>query len=149
MYYCFVIEDMKAAAEQTTLALQAAYAEKLGRVLFADIAGKRLLNRGGEPIRLGNDRVFLRSSVDYAAEAMELVTANGGELLESAGDLYAIEHWPERVGCGREILPIACGALLSRRFDGQTLALLNACEAVFIKTRSKGFSAAVSSARAR
>jgi hypothetical protein len=142
-HYCFLKEDIQKLNDHNPLMLQIRYAQHLGLFLCCSLAEKIVTDITGTVVRVENLKIFLRASYDVMEEAIELLETKGAILLETVDDIRNIEDWGRYNLSVRSIYNLKVQNILEQNYSADIRKLLDISNAVFLKTKRKGFTAKV------
>ena len=137
MYYCFIAEDITGLVNDP-LMIQKKYAERLNALCIASLAQQTVLSPSGEPVILKGKKVFLRCTNDNLSDGIRLLLKFGADLVETQDDISQIENWYNLGITRRKIYELSFSDIIENLPEE-----LTSKEAVFVKSKSKGFSAVI------
>lgn len=141
MYYCFLSEDTDGLADDP-LILQKEYAKRIGALLIGSLAQQKILHAPASALFDPKQRVLLRCTYDNLLAGLRLLKMSGAELVETEADAARIEDW-YKLGLTKRLLWEATQsdflAVPSKR--------LGMTDKIFVKSKSKGFSAVIRTSR--
>lgn len=137
MYYCFIAEDLDGLANDP-LIIQKNYAERLNALCIASLTQQTVLSPSGDPVILDGKKVLLRCTNDNLSDGIQLLLKFGAELIETQDDISQIENWHKLGITRRKIYELSISDLMKN-----LPAELTSNDALFVKSKSKGFSAVI------
>lgn len=147
MWYCFIRQDLENIADDDPLMIQSAYAKAIDAFCVLDLSTGNVLDQRDQPVSLWGKRVFLRGSCDFVPKALRFLQSGGCDMLETEDDIRKVLHWELLRQVKRKIISLRAGDILSGRIPDYARTMLEENEAVFVKSREKGFSAKIASDR--
>lgn len=146
MYYCFLSEDIK-YLEGDPLLLQKEYAKKIGMLCIGDLTRHQVFDESNRPINIAGQKVLLRCTYDNMIAGLRLLQKNSAELVETEKDVEIIENWYNQNLTHRIIWDIELSDMESGAWSSDLKEFLSKKDVVFLKSKQKGFSAAIKSSR--
>ena len=137
MYYCFIAEDI-ANLSNDPLIIQKNYAERLNALCIASLVKQTILDPSGNPVTLKGKKVLLRCTNDNLSYGIQLLLKFGAVLVETQDNIRQIENWHKLGITRRKIYELSFPELI----ENFPIELISN-EAVFVKSKSKGFSAII------
>lgn len=137
MYYCFIAEDI-ANLSNDPLSIQKNYAERLNALCIASLIKQTVLDPSGNPVILKGKKVLLRCTNDNLSYGIQLLLKFGADLVETQDNIRQIENWHKLGITRRKIYELSFPELI----ENFPIELISN-EAVFVKSKSKGFSAII------
>lgn len=137
MYYCFIAEDI-ANLSNDPLSIQKNYAERLNALCIASLMKQTVLDPSGNPVILKGKKVLLRCTNDNLSYGIQLLLKFGADLVETQDNIRQIENWHKLGITRRKIYELSFLELI----ENFPIELISN-EAVFVKSKSKGFSAII------
>ena len=137
MYYCFIAEDI-ANLSNDPLSIQKNYAERLNALCIASLMKQTVLDPSGNPVILKGKKVLLRCTNDNLSYGIQLLLKFGADLVETQDNIRQIENWHKLGITRRKIYELSFPELI----ENFPIELISN-EAVFVKSKSKGFSAII------
>lgn len=137
MYYCFIAEDI-ANLSNDPLSIQKNYAERLNALCIASLIKQTVLDPSGNPVILKGKKVLLRCTNDNFSYGIQLLLKFGADLVETQDNIRQIENWHKLGITRRKIYELSFPELI----ENFPIELISN-EAVFVKSKSKGFSAII------
>ena len=141
MYYCFIAEDIENLSNDP-LIIQKNYAERLNVLCIASLINQTVLSPSGNPVILKGKKVLLRCTNDNLSCGIQLLLKFGANLVETQDNIWQIENWYKLGITRRKIYELSFPELIENLPVKLTLN-----EAVFVKSKSKGFSAIINSSK--
>ena len=140
MYYCFLKEDI----EQLTydpLIIQKEYAMRLGCLYVGSLELQTIYDASGAKVSIADKRVLLRCTYDNMIAGIRLLSKQGANLVETEHNIERIESWYRLGLTSRSIQEVELSELMSAQNH------LGVEGKIFLKSKRKGFSAIISTAR--
>ncbi len=147
MFYCFIKEELEQIPKDDPLWLQVKYAERLQQLCLCSLKEKSILDVSGKKLEISGKRIFLRSSYPHMHCGMKIVKCAGGFLSETESDIRKIENWIELDLNQRPIISCTYKDLHAERMPEKIGFFLRGKDKIFVKSREKGFTAAISAER--
>ena len=141
MNYCFLTEDIKGLT-QNPLNIQKEYAQRIGSLCIGSLEKQAIFSASGYEFTLTNEKVLLRCSYDNLRAGLRLLKMHGADLLETESDIEQIESWYTFGFTSRQIWELDLSEILTASHE-----ILDSTEKIFLKSKHKGFSAVISTAR--
>ena len=140
MYYCFLKEDIEQLTYDS-LIIQKEYATRLGSLYVGSLNQQTIYDASGAKASITDEKVLLRCTYDNMTAGIRLLSKQRANLIETERDVERIESWPQLELTSRSIQEIELSELLSAQNH------LGAEDKIFLKSKHKGFSAIISTAR--
>lgn len=141
MYYCFLKEEVNKLINDP-LEIQRKYAQRLGRVCIGSLNEQTIVDEAGRSINIKNKKVLLRCTYDNLINGLHLLKKYGAGLAETEEDIKKIEEWYTLGFTERHLWEITLPDLLAVQSWVSGTA-----DIIFLKSKQKGFSAVISTAR--
>lgn len=141
MYYCFLSEDINGLVNDP-LIIQKAYAQRLNSLCIGSLTRQTILNDSNSEISIAGKKVLLRCTYDNLISGLHLLSEHGADLIETEHDVNAIESWYKLGLTSRALYEVELMELLAG-----TLNYIDTSDKIFLKSKHKGFSAVISTAK--
>lgn len=141
MYYCFLREDIDGLTNNP-LIVQKEYALRIGSLYVGSLEQQKIFNGSGSTVTIANKRVLLRCTYDNMMAGLQLLEKKGANLIETKADVDQIEDWHKLGLTNRQLWEVDLSDFLE-----PSSKLLGIADKVFVKSKSKGFSAVISTSR--
>lgn len=140
MYYCFLKEDVEQLTHDP-LVIQKEYAKRLGSLCVGSLEQRTIYDASGAKVSIVDKEVLLRCTYDNLIAGIRLLSNQGATLTETEQDVERIESWYKIGITNRRMQEIEYLELLAAP------SYLGKTDKIFLKSKRKGFSAIISTAR--
>ena len=146
MLYGFIKEDIKQLDKENPLYIQARYAQKIGKYCEMDLNKKIVIDNVGNAISIDNELIMLRCTCDNLNQGIRIYKEKGANLFEKYEDIQKIENWFYYGEIyNRIIIEVDYNKLKTKSAERRKLLdFISKYSIIFIKSKHKGFSCAVS-----
>lgn len=143
MYYCFISEEE--VSKNDLLFLQRQYAKRIQNFCVLNLTQQTVSDCMNQPLDLAGEKVLLRCTCDNMIRGLRMLKKCGAELIETEENISRIENWYTLNLTNRKFWETNLTEISKVSFDSDLLKYLLENEAVFLKSRQKGFSAVIKS----